>query len=359
MKKLPFITIPAHKKNLITSLARGYFWFICGAFIGLFFFVSFIYIYYKRTYSEAVYPGVSVNGVEFGGKSRQEVYDYFAKKNETIQKSVFLFTVGDQVATVSAKELDFGYDEELLADQAYSIGRASNAIANVSLMMQGYMQGITLSAAYRYDEEELGERLEFIRRSIYVEPVDARFSFEDGKVKEFKTSSDGKEVDIPSLKKKISSKTLAIVAADRPQTLTIPIPVKILKPRTTTEEVNDMGIKELVASGTSRFAGSIPNRMYNIALAASRLNGVLIKPDEVFSFNKAVGDISTLTGYKQAYVIQNGRTVLGDGGGVCQVSTTFFRAVLNAGLPVVERNAHAYRVSYYEQDSGPGIDAAI
>jgi vancomycin resistance protein YoaR len=89
------------------------------------------------------------------------------------------------------------------------------------------------------------------------------------------------------------------------------------------------------------------------------LNGIIIKPGEVFSFDQAVGDISSLSGYKQAYVIENGKTVLGDGGGVCQVSTTLFRAALNAGLPIVERHQHAYRVGYYEEDSGPGIDAAI
>src|SRR5205085_743367 len=87
--------------------------------------------------------------------------------------------------------------------------------------------------------------------------------------------------------------------------------------------------------------------------------GVLIAPGQVFSFSKAIGEVSSFTGYKQAYVIENGKTVLGDGGGVCQVSTTLFRAALNAGLPIVERHPHAYRVQYYEEDSGPGIDAAV
>ena len=81
---------------------------------------------------------------------------------------------------------------------------------------------------------------------------------------------------------------------------------------------------------------------------------------EKFSFNKTVGDISAATGYKQAYVIKSGRTVLDDGGGVCQVSTTLFRAALNAGLPIVERHAHSYRVGYYEQgDWKPGFDATV
>ncbi len=82
-------------------------------------------------------------------------------------------------------------------------------------------------------------------------------------------------------------------------------------------------------------------------------------PGEEFSFNKAVGDISRATGYQQAYIISGGRTVLGDGGGVCQVSTTTFRAAMDAGLPITERKAHAYRVGYYEQDSAPGVDATV
>src|SRR5581483_1675543 len=125
------------------------------------------------------------------------------------------------------------------------------------------------------------------------------------------------------------------------------------------DKVNNLGITQLIGQGESLFQGSIDTRIYNIELAASRINGALIAPGEIFSFDKTLGDVSSLTGYKQAYVIQNGKTVLGDGGGVCQVSTTTFRAILNAGLPVVERHAHAYRVEYYEEDSPPGIDATI
>ncbi len=86
---------------------------------------------------------------------------------------------------------------------------------------------------------------------------------------------------------------------------------------------------------------------------------MLIPPGEVFSFTNTVGDITAATGFKQAYVIKSGRTVLDDGGGICQVSTTLFRAALNAGLPIVSRTAHAYRVGYYEQGYAPGIDATI
>lgn len=139
----------------------------------------------------------------------------------------------------------------------------------------------------------------------------------------------------------------------------ITLPVETVKPKIATSDVNHLGIKELLGRGISNFAGSITNRIFNIELTAAKINGVLIPPGEIFSFNQTVGDISAATGFKQAYVIKEGRTVLDDGGGVCQVSTTLFRAVLNSGLPVVKRTAHAYRVSYYEQGFPPGLDATV
>lgn len=124
-------------------------------------------------------------------------------------------------------------------------------------------------------------------------------------------------------------------------------------------DVQKYGIFSLLGEGTSMYKHSIPGRVKNLSLAAERTNGVLVAPGGVYSMNKSIGEISKKTGYDVAYIIQNGRTVLGEGGGVCQVSTTLFRAVLNAGLPVVMRYPHAYRVGYYEQDSKPGIDASI
>jgi vancomycin resistance protein YoaR len=143
------------------------------------------------------------------------------------------------------------------------------------------------------------------------------------------------------------------------KTLDLNIPVAKTLPDITTDQVNNFGIKQLIGRGTSTFYHSIPGRVHNVALASSRLNGTLVKPGETFSFNQALGDVSAFTGYQQAYIISEGKTILGDGGGVCQVSTTLFRALLNAGLPIMERQAHAYRVSYYEQGFPPGLDATV
>lgn len=360
------MTIPTLHKNVKKFFSKKYFvrtlrvlwWFSLGAVVGLFFFISFLYISYRQTYANLVYEGVMVNGIDFGGKTQDEVRMYFGQKNKFIRNASLLLKDKEIQATISAREIDFGYDEQLLAQQAFSVARSNNIISNMSLLLQAYSMGVHLAPAYHYKEDKLNKVLLPIQQKIDVKPVDAQFSFEDGRVNTFKLSSDGKAVNIEQLKKdiitKLSSPTLTTT-----QINIITIPVEIKQPNITTEKINNMGIKEIIGRGTSLFQHSIENRIFNLTLAASRLNGVLIPPGQTFSVTKTIGDVSAFTGYKQAYVIENGKTVLGDGGGVCQVSTTLFRAALNAGLPIVERHPHAYRVGYYEQDSLPGIDAAI
>lgn len=347
------------KKKHLKLAGRVTFWFSIGAIFSLFLISSFSYIIFQNLYREKIYPGIRISGVDFGRKTETEVKNYFLEKNAQASDTTFIFNFEDGVATVSAKEIDFGYDESLLAYQAMSIGRSFDPITNVSLIFQAYTIGLDLSASYKFSEDKLYSKLIPVIEKVNRQPIEALFTFEYGRVTEFRASRDGRQIDKTQLNQQLLSQANLILNSKSQKIVIIPIPVKIIKPNLTTEKVNKLGIKELIGTGTSLFQHSIENRIYNINLAASRLNGILVAPGETFSFAKAIGDISSFTGYKQAFVIQNGRTVLGDGGGVCQVSTTLFRAALNSGLPIEERTAHAYRVSYYEQDSLPGIDATV
>lgn len=197
-----------------------------------------------------------------------------------------------------------------------------------------------------------------LAQAFDTKPQDAAFKFENGRVTVFKPGKEGQTLNQEKATTLLSEQ-LTQLEATTSSTLTLILPIENTPPEISTDEVNDLGIRELLGRGVSYFKGSIASRIHNIVLASSRLNGLLIKPGETFSFNNAVGDISAATGYQQAYIIQNGRTVLGDGGGVCQVSTTLFRAALNTGLPIIERTAHAYRVAYYEQGFGAGLDATV
>ncbi|HLA86790.1 MAG TPA: VanW family protein [Anaerolineales bacterium] len=128
----------------------------------------------------------------------------------------------------------------------------------------------------------------------------------------------------------------------------------------------ELGITQLVAEQTTYFYGSSTARIQNIVAGAAPYNGLLVAPGETFSMGSVLGDVSLDNGFAEALIIYGGRTIKGVGGGVCQVSTTLFRTVFFAGFPVVERNPHAYRVSYYEKTvSGAndpdlaGLDATV
>jgi vancomycin resistance protein YoaR len=208
------------------------------------------------------------------------------------------------------------------------------------------------------NNNKLQKLVQDIAGTINRAPQDAKLNFENGQVKEFQPAKDGIEVKNDELASTLFE-TIDRLETTQEKEATISIPVSATKPDVSTSEVNNLGVKELIGRGESYYKGSISSRIHNLSLATSRLNGTLIKPGEEFSFNKGIGEVSQLTGYQQAYVIKEGRTILDDGGGVCQVSTTFFRAALNTGLPVLERHQHSYRVSYYEQGTKLGIDAAI
>lgn len=209
-----------------------------------------------------------------------------------------------------------------------------------------------------FNYAEISNKLSQISSKTNREALNPKFQFDGNKVSEFAPATDGVELITKESTKLITQAMADLINTDKKE-LVFDLPVKRISPAVTTSEVNNMGIKELIGRGTSTYFHSIPGRVFNVNLAASRINGTLIAPGETFSFNQTLGDVSKFTGYKEAYIISQGRTILGDGGGVCQVSSTLFRAVLNAGLPIDERVAHAYRVGYYEQNSPPGMDATI
>jgi vancomycin resistance protein YoaR len=121
----------------------------------------------------------------------------------------------------------------------------------------------------------------------------------------------------------------------------------------------DLGITELVTQTTTWFYGSTPERKHNIARAAAQFFGIVVAPGEEFSFNRYLGDVTEEEGFTTGLVIIGGRTVEGVGGGVCQVSTTLYQAAFWAGFPITERLEHGYRVHYYDDGEGPGMDATV
>ncbi|MBU4347632.1 VanW family protein [Candidatus Parcubacteria bacterium] len=201
------------------------------------------------------------------------------------------------------------------------------------------------------NSEEIKKYLqESIAPEINQKPTDAKFEIKDGRVAEFQQSKDGLELNIEAALAEIENEFI------QNQKNEIELAAVELKSGVQTEKINNFGIKEIIGIGHSNFAGSPTNRRHNIKTGAQALNGILIKPDEEFSLNSALGEIDASTGYLPELVIKGNKTIPEYGGGLCQIGTTMFRGALDSGLPITMRRNHSYRVSYYEP---AGTDATI
>ena len=146
---------------------------------------------------------------------------------------------------------------------------------------------------------------------------------------------------------------------------TLSLPVNVVQPDVSEANLRSLGIDELVSVGKSDFTGSADYRITNIGVGMRVFNGILLAPDEEFSFNDNVGSIDAANGFVEGGAIVNNRVQQEFGGGICQDSTTFFRAAFWAGLPITERWGHSFYISWYDKyalgplGNGPGLDATI
>ncbi len=200
--------------------------------------------------------------------------------------------------------------------------------------------------------------LESLARGLIVAPESGRFRFNDDtrQLEPISMSRNGRTVNVAQTIATMEAAIFSEFNRIAPMAFDYQLP-----PYHASVTAAELGITELVARGVSYYAGSTPARTDNIYQAAQQFDGVIIAPGEIFSFNQFVGDISPEAGYVSSAVIYGGRTIQGVGGGVCQVSTTAFRAAFYGGYPIVERYGHGYRVGYYERGDaeGVGMDAAI
>jgi vancomycin resistance protein YoaR len=210
---------------------------------------------------------------------------------------------------------------------------------------------IKISTSLSLDETGLKNYLGKIKEEKRVNPENAKFTFSEGKASAFSLSKEGYEINIDE-----SFNLINKIFKENSYAKDINLVTDILKPEVSSSNVDQYGIKELIGQGVSSFPGSPKNRIHNITVGAAKFNGVLIKPGEEFSFIKTLGPVDASTGYLPELVIKVDKTIPEYGGGMCQVSTTCFRAALNSGLKITARTNHAYPVQYYAPQ---GTDATV
>jgi vancomycin resistance protein YoaR len=202
----------------------------------------------------------------------------------------------------------------------------------------------------RLDEKAIADVLRAVSNRFDQSPQDARYVRQAGNLVR-RPSVDGYALDLAAAKKSLGDAVLD------PNLNQLSLPVVVTEPKVSTESIPDPKTLTVLSSSTTRYGGSSRERVLNAAIAANKLDGYVVPQGAIFSFNGAVGEISESTGFVEGLIISGGRTQKGVGGGVCQASTTAFAALYKAGLPVVERNQHSYKVRWY--DDVMGLDAAV
>lgn len=215
--------------------------------------------------------------------------------------------------------------------------------------------------AFIRKEEKISMNSELIERfvleiakKIDKDPVDAKFKIEDSGIVNFTPEEKGIKID----PKKSTEIIIANIENNNnfESSKEISLFWETSQPEIKTSDVNNLGISSLIGEGKSNFRGSPKNRIFNINVATEKFNGILIKPNEEFSFIENLGPVDGEHGYAPELVIKKDKTEPEFGGGICQVSTTAFRAAVNSGLKITMRRNHAYPVSYYNPQ---GMDATV
>ncbi|MEI7819243.1 MAG: VanW family protein [bacterium] len=241
---------------------------------------------------------------------------------------------------------------EILAWMSYAPAQPP---AQHNLLQNFYQIPTSRVTTNSYDNQSIQAYLATIQKEIYKAPIDAKLTISGERATVFQQSQDGLALDLPATSSEI------IKLLNKPTDLnTTGLIVIVKKADISDDNLDRLGIKELLSEGVSYFPGSSANRLQNIRVGTAIYNGVLLKPGQIFSFGEILGPVGPEQGYAQGLIILADHEEKAYGGGLCQVSSTAFRAALLAGLPILERVNHAFAISFYTQPYGvPGVDATI
>lgn len=310
--------------------------------------------------SDAIYPGVYIDGVDVGGMTRAQAIEAVAQVSPTVGSDFSInIQVGNGTWLIDSTMVPMTRNIAEIVDQAYALGRGNTtAIRGSSITpfqerlnaaMKLRIQPQSYSTELTYDKSVIRGYLESIVQYVNCEPVNASVESFNFNTHTFSFSSDlpGAYIDLEELYQRVTG----CLDSGNYYTTVKMEPEAILASVTKAELMNSF---RLISSYTTSTTSN-SNRNTNINLSAQAISGRTVAPGETFSFNQATGQRSYEKGYREATAISGGQNVPEIGGGVCQTSSTLFNAVARANLEIVSRSPHAWPSSYVDK----GMDATV
>lgn len=356
--------------------------------------------------------GVKIEGIDVSGLSREEAKAkietvYNAKKEEDI-----ILKYNDFETTISQDILETNYDLDKAVNEAISLGKDGNIITNNYNILFALLGKKNIKVDMSINEERIKDEIENIQTNIPGTIIEPDYYVENDKLiitpgqegikisvdnlinrikNTLKTAFSNQQyieipmgnvwpdkIDIEKIHDEIYKEVQDAYLTENPITIhpevegvdfdieeakkilendseQYEIPLKITKPNVTMEQIGAEAFPNKISFYSTRYDGGDVNRSTNLELACEKINDVIVLPGETFSYNKTLGERSKAAGYKTAKVYENGEVVDGIGGGICQISSTLYNAVLKANLEIVERRNHQFITSYVEE----GRDATV
>lgn len=297
--------------------------------------------------TDRIYKGIYIEDSYVGGLTKFEAYETVKKRylEPLINKKIEVVANG-KVYELKFKDLDAKLNISEAVDIAYNIGRKGNIVDRFREIKKVYDNPVKIKLGFEYDGKKLKKFVDKISKIYYKTPNNATIKRVDGS---FVITPEklGQKVDYSTLFNQLKE-MIDLEKEGKVYARFIPV-----KPRITQAEL--LKIKDVLGSFTTKFDSNNVQRSENIRIAARKINGSLIMPGEVFSLSRAIGPVTVENGFKIAKVIVNNEFVDGVGGGLCQLATTMYNAVLLSQLQVIERINHSALISYVP----PGRDATV
>ncbi|HSQ90086.1 VanW family protein [Romboutsia sp.] len=291
-----------------------------------------------------IFKNICVEQVNIGNLTINEAKKSILKSY--YPKPIYL-KYNDKRWCIEPKDIRLDYNIDRSIEEAYKYTREEDKLENIKKMFNlSFKESYNINLHASYDEVKLSSIIDKICKEINVGVKQATIEIKETGQIITTESKEGIEVDIIKLKENIYD------MIDKKDIKEINLPINIIKPKISTEAVKS--INTILGQYSTSFNDST-SRGSNIHVAGKSTSDILIMPGEIFSYNKSTGARTWSNGYKPAKVIVGGKYVNGEGGGVCQVSTTIYNAALLAGMEIKEVHNHTFPSRYAPR----GKDAAV
>ena len=361
-----------------------------------------------------IYKNISIQGVSVSGKNDKEANEFLKNLTDTKKATPLTLKHADFETQISFDQLNIVYDINDAIEKAYDVGRSGNIIKNNYQIISTFFKKRNYNLNSNINEETLNTVINDIEGKLPDVKTESSYYIEDENLI-IKKGKEGVVVDKDKLKEEINNKINDIANSDN--TIEIPvqnakasdinldeiisqvtkqaqdayisdnpkaihaekkgvelaitkeeaenilkddkdeytIPLKIIEPQITVASLGTLAFTDKLATFTTDFDASNKNRTNNLNLAAKKLNGTVVNPGEIFSYNQTIGERTIAAGFKEANAYSGGDVVLDVGGGICQLSSTLYNAALLTNLEIVERHNHSFKSSYV----AAGRDATV